>query len=670
MRPGSTGARCRRASVDRWLPLGSLMLSLNTSCASGVQDNVALYKKYTLTPKPSYALCTDAADLQQLTDGVAAGAGWRNASTVGWSYPLTPVQILVDLERVEPIAEVRVSTIGGGRAGVFFPATILVMVSDDNKTFYPAGAADSVGLSQQRYDDATAPQVPYTFVIESLRTRGRYVLLVLEPDAPSLFLDEVDVRRGHRDDADMTRRPPRGYRLDEVNDLMPTLRARTELFAILRALERDSHDTGGDAIRLTQIKADLASPRFVYDLAEIQRVTDELYAVRGRRLARQHAARLDWGVANPMDQVTPLSTLPDPGQRSNAIELYSWQREYESAAVTLLNCGETSLRVQARLTPLRAGNGATAAADASFTLRRGVPAQSRSLGPVDDALVKLGDGFTLGAGRTGQLWLTFHNPSLAPGVYAFEVQLQYADAGSAVAAPVTAVIPGRVTVEPLALPGRPTMQTCTWAYVGRSPVTADAAQEAVADLSAHYVNVPVLLPEEIPFPRLGRDGRLQVDHAAHLRALQRYSNAEQYLFAWGLSRANPNFKGFPPRLSPQWKALVTEWLRGWVAFLQKHGVGYERFAMFPFDEYIGDEFFDLARFINQEVDRRIRIYANSRGRADGSQMERVAPYVSVWSLPDQPMTRRHAAAEERLRNSAEMWTYAAVGPSKANPPYA
>lgn len=670
----SAGARRLRASVGLWLPLGLLILSLNTSCASGAESNLALHKKYTLTPEPSYALCTDAGDLQQLTDGVTAGASWRNASTVGWSYPLTPVQVLVDLRHVEPITEVRVHTVGGGHAGVFFPATILVMVGDDNKTFSPAGAADSVGLSQQRYDNATAPQIPYTFVIDRLQTRGRYVLLVLEPDTASLFLDEVEVRRGGHPEAHAARPPPGsyrrgGYRRDEVNDLVPALRARTELFAAVRALEADSRAAGDDVTtRLTQIKARLESPPFVYDVAAIHRVTDELYALRGRRLARQHTVRLDWAVANPMDQITPLTTLPDPSERPSAIELRSWQGEFEAAAVTLLNCGETALSVQARLTPLRAANGLRSPAEASFTLRQAVPAQSRFLGPVGDALVKLGDGFRLGAGRTGQLWLTFHNPSLTPGTYAFEMQVQYAASGSA--APVRTVIPGRIIVEPLALPSRPTMQTCNWAYVGRSPITAAAAQEAVGDLSAHYVNVAVLVEEEIPFPRLGADGRLQLDYDAHLRALQRYTNAEQYLFAWGLSRANPNFNGFPPPLSPAWKALMTEWLRGWVRVLQEHGVGYERFAMYPFDEYIGDKFFDLARFINQEVDGRIRVYANSRGSADGSQMERVAPYVSVWGLPDKPLTHKQAPAEKRLRSNAEVWTYAAAGPGKANPPYA
>jgi hypothetical protein len=97
---------------------------------------------------------------------------------------------------------------------------------------------------------------------------------------------------------------------------------------------------------------------------------------------------------------------------------------------------------------------------------------------------------------------------------------------------------------------------------------------------------------------------------------------------------------------------------------------YDDFAMYPFDEMLPDEFYQLAKFVKEEVDPRIRFFANSRGDPGGREMERIAPYVDIWWFRDVPCSARLGAAEQRLRTSgAEIWSYDCRSTAKGRPPY-
>jgi len=716
-------ARARRVCTV----VAAVLAAVHGACG-GEQTglNVARGRPYTLTPAPSYAPCTEPGDARQLTDGQTAGAQWLRQSTVGWSYPKVQPQVVIDLGCVEPVAEVRVYSIGGGKAGVFYPASILVLVSDDGRTFHVAGAASNVGLPQQRFEAPSAPATSHVFRISDLATRGRFVLIVLETDGAYVFADEIEVLRGEHDPGRVGFDAANCFAQADIPDLLPRLHERAELILVRQWLEAQLA-AGGDAelsAAFDRLVEECRRPASLYDPALIRRLTEELYALRGRLLRRRHDDPLGWCVANPMEQVRPTETIPDDARR--LLTLRCWRGEYESAAITLVNQSTSALRLTASVSSWRrsgaassgdrgtepAGGGGSARA---FTLRHAVTVHSRSLGPVGDALVRLPEGgWRLPAGRAGQLWLTFHDPQVPAGEYEFDVRVAVTDEAAPSLAMPEIAIPGRLTVDPIAFPPQPTLMSCTWSYVRRARATASNADEAVADLRAHYTNVFVLHPREIPAPQRGADGRLRVDFNAHAAALRLYAGSElagrgdepearvpgagsgsaagasppdvagaapgsQLLFLWGLSAARPDFPGMPPRFGPEWKALMTAWLRQWVAFLRQQGIGYDRFAMYPFDEYIGDAFYELARFIKQEVDPQIRIYANARGDPGGREMLRLLPLVDVWCLPDQPAGFRPPAHEQGLREGGaraggapqrQVWTYACAGPGKALPPYA
>jgi hypothetical protein len=102
-------------------------------------ENLALYKSYTLSPKPNYSLCTDDSDSVQLTDGRSFGSQWTRKSTVGWRTPEPVVEITIDLGKTFAVDEARMHTVGGGVASVEFPEFAAVLLSDDGRRYKFAG---------------------------------------------------------------------------------------------------------------------------------------------------------------------------------------------------------------------------------------------------------------------------------------------------------------------------------------------------------------------------------------------------------------------------------------------------------------------------------------------------------------------------------------------------
>lgn len=175
------------------LTLPLLCLSICTPAYSAIQgsgENIALHRKVSLYPVPNYPECTDGEDDKKLTDGVQAnGRIWAHKSTVGWQ--LYSSRIVIDLEQVEPIDKVVIHTVGGGAAGVFFPRSMKVYVSDNNHDFYLAGSLKPTGFNEDGAEPTT-----HAFSLDHLRTRGRYVMVSLDPNGTMVFTDEVQVIKG------------------------------------------------------------------------------------------------------------------------------------------------------------------------------------------------------------------------------------------------------------------------------------------------------------------------------------------------------------------------------------------------------------------------------------------------------------------------------------------
>ncbi len=152
--------------------------------------NLAAGKKYTLDPAPNYAGCTDPGDATQLTDGqYVSGRFWSQKGTVGWQNK-SPVSITIDLEKSQPIGGLSFNT-AAGTAGVDWPISILILVSDDGKVWNYAG--DLVALSSK---NSTLPRSGYAvhrFEAAGLSIHGRFVKLMVAPSGGYTFADEIEI---------------------------------------------------------------------------------------------------------------------------------------------------------------------------------------------------------------------------------------------------------------------------------------------------------------------------------------------------------------------------------------------------------------------------------------------------------------------------------------------
>ena len=207
--------------------------------AYGEQQNIAKGKKYILDPKPSYRYCTDPGDRIQLTDGIyTKGYFWTQAGTVGWRS-VNPAYITIDLEAVEPIRGISFST-AAGVAGVRWPVSILILVSDDNKNWVYAG--DLVVLSARKGKPKTDGYSMHRFRTDELITHGRYVKLVVSGSGAYIFVDEIEAYRGSDE---FLSEPRAGRKIEDVTDFFREMvvtqcvkrRLRDDLTAVREALK-------------------------------------------------------------------------------------------------------------------------------------------------------------------------------------------------------------------------------------------------------------------------------------------------------------------------------------------------------------------------------------------------------------------------------------------------
>ena len=655
--------------------IGAMGLGLTAGRHAQAQSavNLALGKVAVFEPAPKYRHCADAGDPIQLTDGVTAGSNWLNSSTVGWGRESVPLRVTFDLGSTRRVAEVRVNTVGGGRANVFYPANIVAFTGDGESTVRPVGSCDSLDLAQRRFDPLRASATPHVFTIRTPGAAGRFVHLLLVPDGDFVFLDEVEIIAADEEPTEPTAPPPTIPLKDAVT-LLPSARERAMWRA---ALDRLDNALGGSA--RNELNAEVAALRRAGDEASL--TSFPVWTELNRRAAelRANSLRAITGkslLVTEADPVVALRTFDPPLPELLAtaeknerprLRVETWRGEFESLSVNAMNTSDETVRLLAAITPFRRADGSVHPSG-GVTLRHAHGVAAHGAGRIGDALVKWPDfGVTLAPGEATQLFLVFHDDDLPAGEYAFALDLTAIGAdGEEIA---HEMLQGDLVVAPLKMPSKARLRTCVWSYPERAEATKNVPAEAARDMRDHYVNTQVMFwSSSLPMPKLNVRGEVEFDFAKFDTALERYGPVDQYLFYWGLGVNRRQLPNMGAPLSPEWKNGLRTWLNAWVARLRDRGIDYDRFAMYPFDEMIPAEFVDMAKFI-KEVDPRIRIYANSRGDEEGTELTRIAPYIDVWCFRDLPVGGRMSESEKKIRKSGmPVWSYDVARPAKGKPP--
>ena len=604
--PGGTG--CLSASA-----LGATASAARPSSAG---TNVALGAKYTLSPPPSYAHCTDPEDAVQLTDGkTTTEYFWTQKGTVGWSGAPYAV-ITVDLGRVEPIAGASFTT-AAGVAGVTWPASVLLLTSDDGRKYRNVG--DLVALDRTAHGPLPQGYAIRRLKTSGLKTRGRYVRFLVLPLAGGsyMFVDEIEVFRGPED---LLKADPGGRPAGDVEELFQQGRIgraiRHRFAADLDGLRKAIAAAGltdasarnrllgqYEAVR-KELEGAAIGPSTGWQAASATAAGDSFRAVlpmsaaharlfqvqadlwRSRRLPPLSAAiRPLWD---------PLDPFLIPDTSLVAAEVHTMRGEYRAAAIDLYNAADRPMTLRARLDSLP-GSPAP-----KYVTVHEVQWTDTSQGiPVAAALpeaARADDAWTITVlpGLVRQVWLTFHVTDLEPGQYDGKVVLSPADkqpvppdtlAGKQPVPPDTLAIPLRLKVWPLEFPRQTTLLLGGWSYTdgpGAYGITDKNRPAFLKHLQERFVNAPWATGAVMPAGEFGpgEPPSVTLDTRRLDDWLAQWPNARQYMVFLAVGSS---FAGQPAGTA-EFNRRVGLWISAWVRHLEGKGIAADRLNLLLHDE--------------------------------------------------------------------------------------
>lgn len=546
--------------------------------ACGEQQNIAKGRKYTLDPKPSYQYCTDPGDEIQLTDGVyTEGYFWTQSGTVGWSG-VNPAYITIDLEAVEPISGVSFST-AAGVAGVEWPVSILILVSDDGKTWaYPG---DLVVLSAKNGQPKTEGYSEHRFWTDELRTCGRYVKLVVSGSGAFIFVDEIELHRGSDE---FLAEPPAGRKIEDVTDFFREVlvtqcvirRLRNDLAAVREALqdipERAELDKELDAIdeeipRITQIQT-----RDFKTIFPLNSLHKRIFSVQGAIWRKKGLKQLVAWQKNRWDMLSPTEQPDGDGVQ---IDVAMMRNEYRSAAFNLSNPGPKDLELDVAILglPGEPNPDYITVHDVPFTdTKSGVPVAA-ALPPAKK--LEQHFRFEIPAGMTRQVWLTFHTKDIPAGEYSGEI----------VIANDVVRIPVKLRIYSFTFPDQPTLHVGGWDYTDQDnqyEVTPDNRTAFISHLRGHFVDTPWATGSVMPLGEYDGQGNMTREPSTDnfQKWLTRWPDVRNY---YVFAAVGNRFGGFEMG-TPPFKRAVSQWITWWVDTLAKWNIKPQQLGLLLVDE--------------------------------------------------------------------------------------
>jgi hypothetical protein len=636
-------------------------------------ENLALHKSYTMKPKPTYKLCTDDADVLQLTDGKTLGSYWGNKSTVGWQNVATPVDIIIDLGRTGFIQEIRIYTTGGGLAGVEFPRQVFGFVSPDNKNFELAGIAESNQTAGLRGD--SPKRIPTVLLIKNVNKTARFVKILAEPEGVYLFLDEIEVI-GNLATADSTSFV-KSNRFKPMNpqDIFASIEKREQfkrnLAATTETMRRKdttfSQDFTSNILNeLSSIETDISKSDM--NDASLDMFRNKLGLARAKIYhAFYNKKEYVCLVADPMEIREEKTMLLVPPGTPNEISLDIWQGEYEPAAVNIINCSQKKLQLAVSLSPLSGPNNIVIDSKSTITIRRAIYVSAKGKGDIADALVLQGERpFEIRPGEITQIWMSIHNPALKAGTYRGSIGF-VVDMPEANQYPIE-TIALNIKVEPFKLITDTKLSTNVCAYPEYIGIAKENINECARDLQEHYTNVFVVHPSSVPYLHRKPAQTSQQDEFRQFgRMIDEHSYARTFLLFLAFTPEKKDYGRFGQWMSPAWQDEFAVWLKNITNILKEHGIGYDRFALAPFDERLCAEFYEIAKLI-KTIDPKIRVYANSFGKGP-ADFNRFQSLIDIWCM-SRIESEKHLEWLEDIKGfGKEVWTYRARGPGKAHEPY-
>ena len=616
------------------------MLALLTLFSAEGAENIALGRPYSFSAPSNYALCTDAGDGTNLTDGVyAKDVLWMQKEAVGWSCGFGDGEervVTVDLGHDEPISGFSWN-LAAGSAGVPWPELIFVYVSGDAKEWRFVG---DLYAASKKENGAPAEDGYGTYRARSLRMkcRGRYVAFLVRTHAYA-FVDEVEVYRGGTE-----------CRLAASGMVVKDVVAHSRLVRMRRADKAEL-----DEIASTAAAADDAT--WVDALRRARLVNARLARTRG------FTKPFMWS-APRWDNVKMTDIVP-PGGRDAGLSVRMMRGETRAAAANLSNPTERDMRFDVRAEGMpECAN--VELREVLFTCAKSGRRTASALRPGEGAAISV----DVPAGTVKQVWVSFVRPASPAGTFRGNL---VATAGAS-----SMSIPLELTLSRISFPARPHLHVGGWDYVDSGNTRFRAPGNLAGkmrEMKAMFTDAPWATGGVAPRgAKFGPDGALLdagvLDFAAWDEWVSLWDkDARMFCVFLGWKDFHGEKVG-----TARFTRMVGDYVRAWYEHAAANGLNGRPAYMLPLDEPRTDEqdalFVAWARAIKSGGGFRIFVDpCRPDARKTASDVYDVADVVCpaskhVWQGRSADFHRRLVAAGK------EVWLYSCSGPVRTFDPVA
>jgi hypothetical protein len=561
--------------------------------------NLAAGCAYECTPPPDYWGWKNPqhGDHGQLTDG-KINASWdadgkpfySQPDSMGWSG-ITPM-VVFDLGRRQTITGFGIHS-SLSWWGPWWPASVAVLVSDDNKNFTRAGpervpvsgrleppltdevVQASIDRVMQKKD--LAPSMHWSRH-HGLDATGRYVALFMTkpPDTGTIVVDEIEVYG--RPAAEPPAAPPeqvfregpggvQSYKLyrainERLSRDLAALRQKINVAPIPES-ERGNMMQAADALDEKRNALPIPPTAGFKAVLPVNSLHKELFALHAALWQAEDAPPLRLWQTHRLDPLTPLE---EPAGGPPKLEIILARNAVRSDVFNISHAGDGPAEVQLELRDLPAGH---------LELFEVPLVDTRHFEPVACPLMtaRLVQGryrIAVDPGMTRQVWVRCSSKALAAGRHEGAIHVTSGDG--------SVEVPLSIEVVPVEMPDTFSVYIGGWEYpwAGTYQVTEQNLDPFLGVLKEYGVNT-TWAANPFPYGNYDAEGNLVTPPARTLADewLERWPDAALYC---------PVLFEILPMDEPLREKKYAAWAKDWSVYMQGKGVSPDRFAMLVRDE--------------------------------------------------------------------------------------
>jgi hypothetical protein len=730
----------RNAHAGRFLPLRKsavgllalfcFLIGFHGRCQA--HANIALNKPYTYSNSPNYALCTDPGDATQLTDGVyTAGYFWTQMTTVGWQKT-EPVIITLNLGSIQPVAGLSYNTASRTNAGVYWPLSVFVFLSDDGVNYYYLG--DLTDLTVSDPPPANTSCQIHKYWTDQLRTHAKYVKLAIFPSGSGsyVFVDEIEVYQG---DSRFLNEPFPGGPITDINAFIGTLtvthKVKQRLSGDLNAVrnyilsqfgqsrladELTSMEPGIDGIQIPSIE----NFNTTFPMNPLH---EGIFSIQGQAWSKAGIAPVKIWRKNRWDMLSPTET---PQNASAAIDVSMMNNEFRSAAFNISNAGGSPIELKLQAAGLPGGTApdyitfhkvlftdtkygtAVAAALPAITKELSGNLFEDDVVDINDLLVLADQWLSLcdtgnsycggadldGSGRVGlgdlaglaENWQqSWYYPVKIPAGMTQQIWLTFNPKdmpagdydGQIAIEPYGLNVPVHLKLYPFHFPDQPALHSGGWDYTNSNTIwslTSENVNKLVSLLKLYFVESPWGTNQTLPAGTYDSSGNMiNAPSTANFETwLQRWPGARKYCVFMSVGSS---FGGLSMS-TPAFENAVTNWINWWVSRLDQWNISADQLCLLLVDEpATADEDARIIRYgdIIHQAQPDVVIWEDPTWANPASanpQMFAVSDVLSpnLKQWIDSNVSFRDFYLNQQ-QNGKELWFYSCEGPAKLLDPY-